>query len=105
MKTNLTKKEIEMVRVLFKNANNDGSETIGQIVEDNFSFTETKDFRKETGYSKFVVAGLISSLMEKGVLNFDEGNGFDKPDCWLLMRTFLEEFDPNIKFLEEDFLN
>lgn len=68
----LTEKENNFVNVML-HVNRTGNDAWKSLVYDNFSFVDTNDL-KPIGNKK-VIAGLISSLVEKEVIEIEERDG------------------------------
>lgn len=83
----LTEKENNFVNVMLHvNVNLTGNDAWKSLVYDNFSCVETSDL-KSIGNEK-VIAGLISSLEEKGVVEIEERG--KKPDLYWFTMGFVE---------------
>jgi hypothetical protein len=81
----LTEKEANFVNVMLQ-VNRSGADAWKSLVADNFSCVETSDL-KSIGNEK-VIAGLISSLEEKEVIEIEERG--KKPDLYWFTMSFVE---------------
>ncbi len=91
--TTLTDKEQTLFnahREIAREGNN--CTTIKGLLADNFSCATVNDFKRLTGFSKHTVAGLISSMTEKGVMYIEPRMKEEKlPDLYWIDSSYLEE--------------
>jgi hypothetical protein len=66
---NLTQKEIEFLKIVFKNAElNCGAKNLNELLDDNYSYFSTKDILEHSNFTEHQIAGLISSLLSKEII-------------------------------------
>lgn len=83
----LTEKETSFVNVMLE-VNRSGADAWKSLVVDNFSCVDTSDL-KSVGNRK-VIAGLISSLEEKGVIEIEDRSDVGERDIYWFTMSFVE---------------
>lgn len=53
-----------------------GAKNVEELLDDNFSYFSTDDILKYNIFSKHQIAGLISSLLEKNIINLDSDDSY-----------------------------
>ena len=91
--TKLTEKEQTLFNAHREVAHEgNGCTTIKGLLADNFSCATVNDFKRLTGFSKHTIAGLISSMTEKGVMYIEPRWKEEKlPDLYWIDSDYLEE--------------
>jgi len=105
---NLTEKEQKFMTE-FLQSNGCGARTAGELLEDNYSCQALEDLR-EFDFSAHQIAGLISSLEEKGCIWKEDRDGdictsknrfkqmTFEPDLWWVSEEYLESLPLNEAF-------
>ena len=71
----LTEKEKELVKIhLQQFENNCDGKTLNDMINDNYSWINIKDFQNKSNLNKHQIAGVVSSLVEKKVIYIDDEN-------------------------------
>jgi len=106
---NLTEKEASFIET-FLSENGCGAKTPEELLDDNFSCQSLGDLSELYDLNKHEIAGLLSSLQNKGVLWLDDRDGPEytgsnrmkelsfEPDLYWVSDEYLEELDKEVEF-------
>jgi|SaaInl8_200m_RNA_FD_contig_101_186627_length_8541_multi_3_in_0_out_0_9 hypothetical protein len=92
---NLTEKEQKFIQT-FLSMNDCGAVNPEELLADNFSCQCTDDLKAQTTYSAHEIAGYLSSLSEKNVLEIESRNS--NPDLYWVASDYLETLPKELSF-------
>lgn len=94
--TVISEKELLVIKILIAN-NNCGATTMGSLVNDNMSCSTAEELIKFTGWNRWAVAGVLSSLDKRDIVVFTPRCRLsDVPALRWVSTWFLEELDPDM---------
>lgn len=92
----LTEKENAFMSAHLKLANEGcNAKDVEDLIGDNYSWANLKDLSEKTGFNKYQIAGLVSSLSEKGVIQIDS----DEKNLLVIETSWLETLDGKLSII------